>query len=90
MHLPALHRWIAIEADPLTADGYIDRIEKHVSLLSEFPGRGTPRDDLSPGLRTITFERRVVIAYMVDDTASTVSIMRVINSARDLRTLFSG
>lgn len=31
------------------------------------PERGTRRDDIAPGLRTMGFERRVVIAFRVLD-----------------------
>lgn len=33
--------------------------------LAEYPERGTKRDDLMSGLRTIGFERRVTIAFRV-------------------------
>jgi toxin ParE1/3/4 len=33
--------------------------------LADFPQRGTRRDDLSPGLRTVGFERRATIAFRV-------------------------
>ncbi|MDA9498953.1 plasmid stabilization protein [Bradyrhizobium sp. CCBAU 11357] len=47
------------------AGGYIDRIEKACMALATFPKRGTGRDDLLPGLRTVGFERRVTIAFRV-------------------------
>lgn len=36
--------------------------------LATLPKRGTSRDDLLPGLRTIGFERRVTIAFRVLQT----------------------
>jgi toxin ParE1/3/4 len=33
--------------------------------LATFPERGTRRDDILPGLRTIGFERRATIAFRV-------------------------
>jgi toxin ParE1/3/4 len=33
--------------------------------LATFPKRGTRRDDILPGLRTVGFERRVTIAFRV-------------------------
>lgn len=82
-----LHRWVSGEADTATADGYLDRIEERIAKLSRFPNRGTPRDDLIAGLRTLTFERRLVIAYMPD--GETVTVLRVINAARDLAPIFA-
>ncbi len=35
--------------------------------LATAPERGTRRDDLFPGLRTVGFERRVTIAFRVLD-----------------------
>jgi toxin ParE1/3/4 len=80
--LIALHQWVSVEADIPTADGYLTRIEKRVAALGDFPHRGSPRDDLVVGLRTLTFERRLIIAYNVDGKA--VTILRVINAFRDL------
>ena len=38
------------------AGGYIDRIEATCLALETFPKRGTARDDIRPGLRTMGFE----------------------------------
>jgi toxin ParE1/3/4 len=63
--LLALYRYIAEASGLGTAGGYIDRIEIACTSLATFPNRGTKRDDLAPGLRTIAFERRVTIVYRV-------------------------
>lgn len=83
--LIALHRWIMDEADRTIADGYVDRIERKIAGLAQFPGRGTPRDDLAPGVRTLVFERRVLIAYRVEEAA--VTVLRVISGQRELAPL---
>lgn len=83
--LVMLHRWIAQAADPKAADGYLDRIEARVMALAHYPDRGTPRDDLVPGLRTLSFERRRVIAYRVSEDA--VDVLRIIDAARELTPL---
>ena len=46
----------------------VDYCEK----LETFPHRGTRRDDLRPGLRTIGFRRRVMIAFAVEADAVTI------------------
>jgi toxin ParE1/3/4 len=46
----------------------LDRIYAACTALAEFPERGRNRDDILPGLRTITMERRVTIAYRVRKT----------------------
>ncbi len=83
--LIAPHHWVSVEADIPTADGYLIRIEERVAALADFPHRGSPRDDLAAGLRTLTFERRILIAYTVD--GKTVTVQRVINAVRDLAPL---
>lgn len=80
--LIALHQWVSVEADIPTADGYLSRIEERIAALADFPQRGSPRNDLVAGLRTLTFERRLLIAYNVD--GKVVTIQRVINAFRDL------
>lgn len=65
----ALYDWIADRADPNAAFAYINGIEERVAALANFPERGTPRDDIQPGLRTTPYRRRTVIAYRVLDTA---------------------
>jgi len=83
--LDTLHAWIAAEAGSAVADGYVDRLQTRIEALSEFPNRGTPRDDLISGLRTLAFERRFVIAYRV--TAKDVRVLRVISGQRELAPL---
>jgi toxin ParE1/3/4 len=73
--LLALYEYIAGEAGTAVAGGYIDRIEAACLNLATFPERGTRRDDIRPGLRTIGFERRATIAFQVLENE--VVILRV-------------
>lgn len=86
--LDSLHLWIESEADSRTADDYLGRLETRIAALAQFPNRGTPRDDLAPGLRTLSFERRIVIAYAV--RGSVVMVLRVVSGARELGLLLGG
>ena len=61
----ALYDYIAGKAGGSVASNYIDRIEAACMALTSFPQRGTRRDDILPGLRTIGFERQVTIAFRV-------------------------
>jgi toxin ParE1/3/4 len=79
--LLALYRHIAEASGLSIASGYIDRIEIACMSLATFPNRGTKRDDLAPGLRTIAFERRVTIAYRVLKTR--VEIVTIAYGGRD-------
>ena len=81
-----LFDFIAKQADPATALGYIERLERWCQVLSSFPNRGTVRDDIRPGLRVIGFERRVAVAFVVG--SDTVLIERLLYGGRDLRGAF--
>jgi toxin ParE1/3/4 len=63
--LVGLYDYIAEASGTRIAAGYIDRIEAACMALADFPERGTRRDDILRGLRTIGFERRATIAFRV-------------------------
>ncbi len=79
--LIALYEYIVSSAGLDVAGRYIDRIETACMKLAEFPERGTKRDDILPGLRTIGFERRVTIAFRVLKTR--VEIVTIAYGGRD-------
>lgn len=81
--LRSIHEWIA---DTETAVTYLRRIKAQCDQLAHFPHQGTPHDDLGPGLRTISFERRAVIVYRID--ASSVRILRVLHKGRNVGRVF--
>jgi toxin ParE1/3/4 len=80
--LRRLYDYIAASSGPARAIAYIDRIEGYCLGLATFPERGTRRDDLFPGLRVTSFERRVVIAFHI--TPATVVVDRILYGGRDL------
>ena len=82
-----IYNWVADRTGPQIAERYVDRIIDYCSTLQDFPNRGTPRDELAPGLRTTVFEGRVVIAYQVEK--SSVRILRLLNRGRDVTRAFS-
>lgn len=71
--LVALYDWIAERASPDTALGYIDRLESYIRGFDYASERGTLRNDIREGLRTVGFERRVTIAFNV--TAQEVIVL---------------
>jgi toxin ParE1/3/4 len=73
--------YIASQAGPVIANGYLDRIYAACMALADFPERGRRRDDILPGLRTIGFERRVTIAFRVLKTR--VEIVTIAYGGRD-------
>ena len=76
-----LYRFIANEAGYDVAGAYIDRIEAACRALAVFPERGTRRDDIRRGLRTIGFERRATIMFQV--RKSEVLIVRILYGGRE-------
>jgi toxin ParE1/3/4 len=72
--------WIAAHAGAEVALAYLERIEGACAGLADFPRRGTPRDDLGPGVRTISFEGRATIAYQVE--TDLVLILAVFHAGR--------
>ena len=81
-----LYDHIATDSSAERARDYTDRIVATCRNLVTFPERGTPRDDLRPGLRTTTYRRRVTIAFHV--TATQVVIDRILYGGRNLPALF--
>lgn len=82
----ALFDWIVDQAGVDIAESYTTRIEGFVDQLVNFPSRGTSRDDLSPGLRSVTYRKRTIIIYRISD--SIVEIVRLSHGRRDLPTMF--
>jgi toxin ParE1/3/4 len=84
--LDEIFAWIADRAGEQVALGYTERIERFCREFSSFPQRGTMRDDLRPGLRTVGFERRVTIAFTV--AGEDVTILRILYAGRSLDVAF--
>jgi toxin ParE1/3/4 len=84
--LMALYDYIAGTAGPRIAGGFLARIETACRGLKAFPERGTRRDDLAPGIRTLGFERRVTIVFRLE--ATTVEIVAIAYAGRDFEADF--
>jgi toxin ParE1/3/4 len=80
-----LYDYIADMSGAAVAMGYISRIEAYCLGFSHFPERGVRRDDLFPGPRMVGFERRMTIAFHIEETR--VVIDRVLYGGRDLGAL---
>ena len=79
---------LRIGAGPATAQRFVRRIRERCSRIGDAPHGGAARDDLAPGLRTVPFERRAVIAYVV--TTDAVEITNVFYGGRDYEALNRG
>ena len=83
--IDSLYEYIAREASLETADRYIDALIARIGGLTQFPQRGTRRDDLRPGLRTVPFRRRLTIAYAVKPQE--VRIIAIARTGQELKGL---
>jgi toxin ParE1/3/4 len=79
--LEELYDFVAAAGSPLAASDLVDAIVTFCEDLAPFPLRGTARDDIRPGLRTIGFRRRAVVAFVVGDDA--VVVLGVFYGGRD-------
>jgi toxin ParE1/3/4 len=69
-----------------TARDYVRRIRDRCERIGHAPLGGRPRDDLVPGLRTVAFERSVVIAYLVVEQR--VEIVNMFYGGRNYEALY--
>ena len=84
--LSELYDWVAAQASPEVALGYLERVEAFCQGLSRASERGRLRSEIRPGLRITGFERRLTIAFVVDEEA--VTVLRVFTAGRDWETSF--
>jgi toxin ParE1/3/4 len=78
--LEALDDFIARDS-PERAASFVGRIRQFCESLAEFPERGRLREDFGAGIRTLSFERRIVVAYRLE--RRTVVVLRVFYAGQD-------
>ncbi|GJD36652.1 type II toxin-antitoxin system RelE/ParE family toxin [Methylobacterium aerolatum] len=79
--LDSLYDYIADTAGPAVAADYEERILRFCAGLGLGAERGSLRDDIRPGLQVIGFERRVAVAFAVEDDR--IVILRISSGGRD-------
>src|SRR5579864_1328046 len=79
---------LRLSASRVTAQRFVNRIRDRCHKIGGAPNAGRPRDDLEPGLRTVPFERRAVITYLVE--SGCVRITNVFYGGRDYEALYRG
>lgn len=84
-HLHHLDDWVAEKATAETARRFVAAILDHIDGILVFPLAGRPRDDVRPGMRTITFKKRTLIAYEVDESSGelVVNVLGVFHGGQD-------
>lgn len=86
-HLDDLYDYIADADSPDTALRFTNAIVDFCEGLGDFPFRGSERDDIRPGLRTIGYRRRVVIAFAVLEEV--VAIIGIFYGGRDYESILA-
>lgn len=85
-HLIGLYDWSAGESGfPSRAEAYVSALMDRCDALADFPMVGRVQDDIRPGLRTIGFRRRAVIAFAVTDEV--IEILGIYYGGRDYESL---
>ena len=72
--LIAIYDYIAERAGATIALRFVESIEAYCLGFEHTPERGTRRDSLRKGLRTVGFQRRATILFEVDNTEQQVVI----------------
>jgi toxin ParE1/3/4 len=78
--LTALYDWVAEGSAPHVAMNYLERVESWLRSFDVASDRGTLRADIRPGLRIAGFERRLTVAFTVEEAR--VVILRVFRAGR--------
>lgn len=81
----SLYDLIADASSPARALSYVEELRQYCLNLACFPKRGTRRDAIRPGLRTIGYRRRVTVAFHIKDTNMVID--RLLYGGRDLEDL---
>lgn len=86
--LTELYRYIEEQSGTSIAESFLGAIIEYCDGFSMFSERGTKRDDIHPGLRTIGYRRRLTIAFTVD--RQTVVIHGVSYGGQDYEAVLRG
>jgi toxin ParE1/3/4 len=75
--------YINNRAGPTIAERFTARLHQYCTGLSHTPERGTRRDELRPGLRTIGYRRRATVVFRIDRSERTVAILGIYYGGRN-------
>ena len=81
-----LEIWDYIAEDSIVeADRWVDRLDEKLSLWATQPMMGHARDELAPGIRSLSFGRYVVFFEPLPDG---IDVVRVLHGSRDIDITF--
>jgi toxin ParE1/3/4 len=81
--LISIFEYIEDRAGPAIAGNFTTKLYQHCRKLEHTPERGTRRDDLRRGLRTIGYRRRATILFEVDHAQHHVIILGIYYGGRN-------
>ena len=82
-----IYKWIyEVSCNAVIAQNFTDRLVVACEKIGNAPYGGKPRDDLLQGLRTVPFEKRTIITYIIVN--QTIEITNVFYGGRDYEALF--
>ncbi|MCG6566889.1 type II toxin-antitoxin system RelE/ParE family toxin [Tessaracoccus sp. ZS01] len=89
--LNELDDWITKAASAEIAQRFVSSILDHIDGILVFPLAGRARDDVRADMRTITFKKRTLIAYEVDESSGelVVNVLGVFHGGQDWETALS-
>lgn len=88
VQIEAIHDWYAPLLGDANARTIVGELFDRCDTLAEFPRRGSPRDDIRPGVRTIPHRGMFTIGYRVD--GDIVTILGVTGRGQSLDALVGG
>ena len=81
-----LEIWAYIAEDSIVeADRWVDRLDAKLKLWATQPMMGRGREELSLGIRSLTFGRYVIFFEPLTDG---IDVVRVLHGSRDFDTIF--
>lgn len=77
--------WISSAATPDIARRFVTTVLDHIDGIVIFPLAGRLRDDVRPGMRTTTFKKRTVIAYLMNEESDgpVITVLGVFHGGQD-------
>ena len=88
--LEGLYDYIADKSGfPERAWAYIEKLRQKCQELDVAPFQGTRRDDLMENLRVAPLNKKVVVAFIVNETQQAVLILNIFYGGRDYETIMS-
>jgi toxin ParE1/3/4 len=83
-----LYAYISDHSGAARADQFVGGILESCASLSTFPERGTKRDDIRPGFRTMGYAKRATIVFSVFTQTGIVAIHGIFYGGQNFEILF--